>query len=627
MNSSSLDRMWAGITGDRYELGKKINHLPTSPGVYVFREEGGEVLYIGKANNLKNRVRSYFGTNLPVKTEALMSRVAGLEVVVVDSEAEALILESNLIKKHKPRYNILLRDDKQYPYLRVNLQDEWPKVAVVRRMKKDGARYFGPFTRPGSVRETLSLLRKIFPYRTCSDRSFAQVSRPCLNYHIGRCLGPCTGEIDKGAYMEVIHEVVKFLEGRHKDVKDNLEQKMLFLAENLDFENAAKVRDRIAALDDVMERQKIVLSDMKDRDILGLARSGKFAFVALLPVRKGKLLGREGFVLSGTEFDEDQEIIRAFITQYYPNASFIPKEVVIPVFLVDEDEIEEYIGARIRTPQRGMFKDLVRMATDNARTMMSTHIPRYQREAREHLEAMEDLAKALKLPCLPRRIECFDISNISGREAVASMVVLVDGKPDKPSYRRFRIKAEATPDDVAMMQEVLWRRFKRGLSERAVIAQDARILKKQSKFAIFPDFVLVDGGKGQLNAAKQVFDELRLDIPLAGLAERNEELFVPGKSEPVALPRDSGALFLVVRVRDEAHRFALSYHRKLRSKKAMDTVLSDIPGLGPVKIKELLRVFGSLDSIKSASYEQLQEVKGIGPQLAHAILDFFNKPH
>ncbi|MGB4393144.1 MAG: excinuclease ABC subunit UvrC, partial [Bacillota bacterium] len=304
MEANSLNRAWAGFRGNRDELAACVGELPASPGVYVFRGEGGEVLYVGKAINLRNRVRSYFGSNLSAKTEALMSRVEGLEIIVVDSESEAFILESNLIKKHRPRYNILLRDDKQYPYLRIDLNQEWPTVSVVRRMSKDGARYFGPFTRPGSVRETLAFLRRIFPYRTCSDKSLAQATRPCLNYHIGRCLGPCTGQVTREEYMETINEVVKFLEGRHKDVRDRLEKRMQELAAKLDFENAARVRDRIRALDDVTERQKVVLTDMKHRDVLGLARSGKYAFVALLPVREGKLMGREGFVLTGSELDD-----------------------------------------------------------------------------------------------------------------------------------------------------------------------------------------------------------------------------------------------------------------------------------------------------------------------------------
>lgn len=622
-NSSQQERMWAGITGDREILSEKTKDLPTSPGVYVFRDEAGEVLYVGKARNLKNRVRSYFMSNLSPKTEALMERVGGLETIIVDSEAEALILECNLIKKHRPRYNILLRDDKNYPYLRIGIEEQWPRVTIVRRMSQDGARYFGPFTKAGSLRETLSVLRRIFPYRTCSDTYLSQTSRPCLDYQIGRCLGPCTGNMDRETYMETIDGVIKFLEGRHKDVRDTLTAHMEQCAENLDFENAARIRDRISALDDVTQKQKIVLPDMKDRDILGLARSGRLSFVALLPVREGKLMGKEGFVLSGTEFDEDSEIISAFMAQYYPNASFVPREAAVPVLLPDADEVSEYTGLRVRVPKRGVLKDLVSMANDNARAMMQAYIPKYQKEQEENLKALEDLAGALDLPALPLRVECYDISNTSGKEAVASMVCLVDGKPDKSSYRRFRMKTDGKPDDYAMMQEVLWRRFKRGLQERDAIEKEGKMSRRQSKFAVFPDLIIVDGGKGQVSAAKQVLDELELDIPLAGLAERNEEIFLPHRSEPIVLPRDSGALFLVVRIRDEAHRFAISYHRKIRDKKSIDTELSQIPGLGPKKAKDLLKAFGSVASVKSASYDELLKVKGIGPKLASSILEYF----
>lgn len=426
--------------------------------------------------------------------------------------------------------------------------------------------------------------------------------------------------------MEIINEVVKFLEGKHKDVRDRLERRMRELAASLDFENAARVRDRIKALDDVTERQKVVLSDMKDRDVLGLARSGQYAFVALLPVRQGKLMGREGFVLTGSELDDDAEVIRAFITQYYPNAPFVPEEIIIPVEVQDQEELGKYIGARVRTPKRGVLKDLVGMASDNAVAMMDTSIPKYKREAAEHLQAMQDLARALNLPNLPARIEGYDISNIQGKEAVASMVVLQDGKPDKSSYRRFRIKTGDRPNDVAMMQEVLWRRFKRGLDDRAAMEDGGDTFGKKSKFAVFPDLIVVDGGKGQVNAAKQVLDELGLDIPVAGLAERNEELFLPGVKDPIVLPRDSGALFLVMRLRDEAHRFALAYHRKLRHKRVLRSELSDIPGLGPARIKELLRTFGSVDAIRKASVEDLQKAQGIGPHLAKTIYEHFNKP-
>ena len=621
---SPQEHIWAGIRGNRGVLAEKIKDLSASPGVYVFRDESGEVLYVGKARNLKNRVRSYFASNLSDKTEALMERVGGLETIIVDSEAEALILECNLIKKYRPRYNILLRDDKNYPYLRIDLEEEWPRVTVVRRMNQDGARYFGPFTKTGSLRETLSLLRRIFPYRTCSDAHLSQASRPCLDYQIGRCLGPCTGNLDRDSYMETIDGVIKFLEGRHKDVRDTLSAHMKRCAENLDFEEAARIRDRISALDDVTQKQKIVLPDMKNRDILGLARSGKLSFVALLPVREGKLMGKEGFVLTGTELDEDHEIISAFVSQYYPNASFIPKEVLIPVSLPDADEISKYTGLRIRVPKRGVFKDLVSMANDNSRAMMQAYIPRYERQTQETVKALRDLADALGLSEPPQRIECYDISNTSGKEAVASMVLLLDGKPDKSSYRRFRMKVDGKPDDYAMMQEVMWRRFKRGIKERDALEKEGDMPRRQSKFAIFPDLIIVDGGKGQVSAAKQVLDELKLDIPIAGLAERNEEIFLPHRSQPVVLPEDSGALFLVIRIRDEAHRFALSYHRKIRDKKRLGTELSQIPGLGPKKSKDLLKAFGSVDAVKSASYEELVKIKGIGPKLASSILQYFD---
>lgn len=616
----SKEQAWVGITGAREELDEKTKELPELPGVYVFRGDGGEILYVGKARNLRKRLRSYFSSNLSPKTKALMEKVSGLETITVDSEVEALILESNLIKKHKPRYNILLRDDKHYPYIRVGVEDKWPRVTVVRKMRKDGARYFGPFTRSGAVRETLSLLRRIFPYRTCSDKVLAQTTRPCLDYYLGRCLGPCAGKVGEETYRESIEGVIKFLEGRHKDIRDNLEKKMLMLAEKLDFEQAARVRDQIRALEEVTQRQKIISSDMKDRDILGMARSSEYAAVALLPVREGKLLGREGFILSGISSEEDSEVLEAFVSQYYPNASFVPPEILVPYSLPGKGGLEAFLGAAIKIPKRGELRDLVLMAQDNARTMIAEYVPKYQREAEENLKGMHDLKKALHLNELPRRIEGYDISNTSGKEAVASMVVLVDGKPDKSSYRRFRMKIDGKPNDFAMLQEALWRRFKRGLAERKQKMEKAR----KSKFSVFPDLILVDGGKGQVSAAQEVLDELGLNIPVAGLAKRNEEIFLPGCSKPIILPRDSGALYLVMRLRDEAHRFARAYHIKLRGKKLTQSVLSEIPGLGPVKVRNLLKEFGDVDSIKKSSVNDLTKIRGIGPTLAEKILNYLN---
>ncbi len=620
-------RAWIGFRGDRSVLDEKTKDVTELPGVYVFRGPGGDVLYVGKAKNLRKRLRSYFSVNLEAKAEALMERVAGLETITVESEVEALILELNLIKKHRPKYNILLTDDKQYPYIRVGLKEAWPRVTVVRRVQRDGARYFGPFTRSSSVRETLIILRRLFPYRNCTDRVFAQTTRPCLDYHIGRCLGPCTNKVDEATYRKTIDEVIKFLEGRHRRVRGSLEKRMLEAAENFEFEVAARLRDQIQSLDHITEKQRIVSPDLKDRDILGLARTAENAFVVLLPVREGKIVGKDGFILNGTGAEEDSGILEAFITQYYSMASFIPTQIVMPTRLASEIEIQDFLreqrkvnqerdrAVRLIVPKRGRLKDLVTMASDNASTMMADIVPKREREKQQNLAAMQDLADALGMARLPIRIEGYDISNISGQETVASMVVLNDGRPDKTQYRKFRMKVQGKPDDFLMMQEVLWRRLKKGLQER----EEMKTTGRGGKFSLFPDLILVDGGKGQVSAAKKVLDQLGLDIPLVGLAEKNEELFVPGESDPLVLPKDSGALYLVMRLRDEAHRFALTYHRKLRGQKALKSVLSDIPGIGPAKAKSLLSVFGDVESIKKASLSEIARAQGVGPALAKKI--------
>ena len=632
------ERAWTGFVGDRDVLAVKTREAPDSAGVYVYRGDDGTVLYVGKAKSLRKRLRSYFGVNLPAKTEALMEKVAALETITVDSEKEAFILELNLIKKHRPKYNIMLRDDKQYPYIRVGVADKWPRVTIARRVAKDGARYFGPYTRAGSVRETLFLLRRIFPFRNCSDRALAQASRPCLDYFIGRCLGPCTGKLDESTYKATIDEVVEFLEGRLKEVRAGLRRRMSEHAEKMEFEAAAHVRDQIGALDDVTERQRITAPDFKDRDVLGLTRSGETAFVSLLPIREGKLLGKEGFILSGAAGRSDADILEAFVAQYYSTAPFFPSEILVPCDLPPASQLEDVLTDRrkltpgkegsvhVRTPKRGKFHDLLAMAKDNAETMLAEHVPKEEREAEANRKAMEDLAVALDMRRLPSRIEGFDISNITGKEAVASMVVLKDGKPEKSSYRRFKMRVEGKPNDFAMMQEVLWRRFKKGLAEREKAAEKTAGERRPGKFATLPDLVLVDGGKGQVSAAKDVLDELNLNMPLAGLAKRNEEVFLPGRSDPVVLPRDSGALYLVMRLRDEAHRFAVGYHRKLRSEKATRSALLDIPGIGPSKVKELLSAFPDLDALKKASIQEVARVKGIGPALAQRVLDHLKNP-
>lgn len=626
--------VWAGIYGDRSELSARVGDLPDKPGVYVFRGQSGEVLYVGKANSLRKRLKSYFTGTLDPKTEALMERVRSLEVITVDSEAEALALECNLIKKHRPKYNIRLKDDKNYPYIRIDLKDQWPKVTVVRRMQQDGARYFGPFTSPSALRETLSLLRRIFPYRSCTDRTLATASRPCLDYHIGRCLGPCTGQVDRDAYLNVIAQVMKFLEGRHREVRRDLEKRMLDAAEKLDFEQAARIRDQIRALDEVSQRQRVVSSDMRNRDVLGMARSGDLAFVTLLTIRQGYLIGREIFILSGTAHEEDGSILKAFMEQHYSKAAYVPDEIVVPCRIPELEALASFLRQRraeatglgagtgselkVRIARSGYLRDLVAMAEDNARGSMEEYVPKHERELAGNAMAMEELARAIGMDGLPRRIEGYDVSNISGNEAVASMVVLVDGRPDKSSYRRFRMKLQGEPNDFAMMQEALWRRFRRGLAER----EKAQSSQGACKFAEFPDLIVVDGGKGQVSAAKEVLDQLGLRIPLIGLAKKNEEVYLPSRPDPLVLPRDSGALLLLMRLRDEAHRFAVTYHRNLRSAAATRSVLLEIPGLGPARARSLLKHFGDVRSIASAPVEDIARVEGIGPVLAQRIAEF-----
>lgn len=603
----------------RGDLRRKALEAPEGPGVYIFKGEGGEILYVGKARFLRNRVRSYFGQDLPPKTRAMMERATDVEFITADSEAEALILESNLVKKHKPRYNILLKDDKHYPYLRVGLADEWPGVTIARRMKKDGARYFGPYTRAGAVRETLKLLRKVFPYRTCKDTTFKTQTRPCLEYHLGRCPAPCAGLCSRDAYMETIEEVVRFLEGKHREVRDSLERRMKVRAESLDFEGAAKLRDQIRALDQIMSAQKAITADMKDRDVLGFHPYGEDGYVAVLVVREGRLLGREGFKLVGTRDEPLSEVLVAFIAQYYSSrAAAVPEEILVPDAGADTASLENLLrqvsghSVKVLAPKRGFRKDLVDMAMDNARVLVSELVPLEERKKAENQKAMEDLARELGLPVLPRRIEGYDVSNTGGKDASASLVVLQDGKPDKSSYRRFKISLEE-PNDYAMMEEALRRRFSRGLQERRE--------GKSGKFSVFPDLILVDGGKGQVSVAAKVLRDLGLDIPVAGLAKKNEEIYLPSREDPLVLPRDSGALFLVMRLRNEAHRFALSYHRKLRSKRIRRSALDAVPGLGEERKKALLAHFGSVERIATASSEEIQKLPGIGPALAAKILE------
>ncbi len=601
---------------------EKLRLLPARPGVYLMKNDAGEIIYVGKAVSLRNRVRSYFqaGGHSSPKVTALVGHIVDFEYIVTDSEVEALILECNLIKEHAPWYNIRLKDDKSYPYVKVTLQEPFPRVAIVRRMQKDGSRYFGPYTNVQAVRQTVRFLQRIFPIRTCKkDIGLEGISdRPCLNYHIRRCQAPCAQLIDQADYRRMIDEVVLVLEGRHGKLLQGMERRMQTAAQELRFEEAARLRDQIQALTAVVEKQKIVSFENIDQDIMGYARVNDLACVQVFFVRSGKIIGNEHFFLETPTGETGVEIMTAFVEQYYATAAFVPKELLLPVGLVEPDVIASWLtelrGSRVylRVPQRGEKKRLVEMVQKNAELVLEERINRQARESARRQQGLEELQSYLGLDVPPQRIEAFDISNIQGTEAVGSMVVFQDGVPTPAEYRRFRIRGKDTPDDYAMMREVVHRRFVRGFQDQEAGSEGG--------FAQKPQLVLIDGGKGQLGAARQVMAELGVgDIATLGLAERLEEVYIEGQPAPMALPRDSQALYMLQRLRDEAHRFALTYHRQLRAQRTTRSILDEIPGVGPKRKKQLIKHFGSVQAVRAASLEELQQVPGLPEVVAERI--------
>ena len=594
------------------ELAEKLTVLPDKPGVYLMKDEHGRIIYVGKAVNLKNRVRSYFQSsrNHSAKVKAMVARIVDLEYIVTASEMEALILECNLIKKHRPKYNISLRDDKSFPYVKVTLNEEFPRVHTTRKVLKDGARYFGPYTSAGAVHETLRLLKRLFPLRSCRQ---LDARRPCLQYHIKRCLAPCAGMVEAADYREMIKAVVLFLEGRSDDVIKNLRRRMENAAENLEFELAAKLRDQLAAVEKVVEKQNIVTGS-GDHDVIGMARSAMGTCVQVFFVRSGKMVGRDHFLLAGSEQEEDDVVLTAFIKQYYSEAAFIPREILLPAELPEQELLAEWLtnikGSKVavEVPKRGTKKDLVIMAADNAAVVLADNAARLKDRDDRTEGAVRELGEYLELDQLPERIECFDISHTQGAETVASMVVFEGGKPKKEDYRRFKLKTvEGKPDDFKSMQEVTLRRY-----------QEAK--------EPLPDLIIIDGGKGQLNAALEVIRGVGLhEVPVVGLAKEFEHIFREDISEPLILPRHSQALYLVQRIRDEAHRFAITYHRKLRSKRNMVSVLDHVEGIGPKRRKALWDHFGSLAKIKAATVEEMAGVQGMTLPAAEAVYHFFRQ--
>jgi len=609
-------------------LQEKLKQLPAKPGVYLMKGKDGQILYVGKAVNLRNRVRSYFqkSRHMSPRIQMLVEQIADLEYIVTDSELEALILENNLIKEHTPWFNVRLKDDKTYPSIKVTVNEDFPRVLVVRQRLKDGARYYGPYADAKAVRDTIRVLRRLFQIRTCSKEiKEGQKDRPCLNYHIGRCAGPCAGLISKADYRAIVDEVCLFLEGRHERLIPSLREKMFQASAELRFEQAARIRDRITSLEQIVAKQKIVSSRDIDQDLFALARDADLACAQVFFVRGGKLIGREHFILDCSSDDSDGEILTAFIKQYYTDQAMIPKEVITSEALTEAELLSQWLselkGSKVHFhhPQRGEKKQLIDMVKANAREALDMLRTQEERKEQAINRGLWELAHLVGLDEPPRRIEAYDISNIQGSQIVASMVVMIDGKTANDQYRRFRIQSvEGAPNDFLAMQEVIRRRFSRGLRE-----QQGEL--ETTAFSDFPNLVLIDGGKGQLANATAARDELGLAIPFIGLAKKNEEIYLEDKPDPVILLRESPGLHLVQRIRDEAHRFALAYHRQLRGKAGQKSILDQIPGVGPKRKKMLLKHFGSVKKIRAASVEQLQEVEGIDRKLAEEIHQFLRQ--
>ena len=609
---------------------QRLQEVPEKPGVYLMKDDQGEVIYVGKAKVLKNRVKSYFysqSSHSP-KVRFMVSHIHHIDWVVTGNENEAFALEINLIKQFMPRYNIMLRDDKHYPYLRINLKADYPRLDVVRRVKRDGAKYFGPYFTGSAMREMLDIIRQIFPIRMCK-KNITKVKgkeRPCLNYHIKRCMGPCQADVTKEDYKAMIGQVVDFLTGKDEAITADLTEKMQKAAANMEYERAATYRDRLEAVNKALsQQQRAIYGKLEDWDVVATAHDANRAVAQMLIVRSGRIIGTESFKMDMPEGGKVSEIMDYFVTQYYMKANVIPRTILLSDPCEDQEALEEYIASRrdgpvhIAIPQRGEKKQIVAMALDNAKAELERSRAADQRELERTGGAVDSLQRELKLKKRPTRIEAYDISNIQGVNSVASMVVFIDGKPARNQYRRFRIKTVEGANDFMSMAEVIHRRFKRGLDERAT-DQDIR-----GKFAQFPDLVLIDGGKGQLAAARESMEELGVgDIQTIGLAKREEEIFFPKESIPVMLSKRAPALHVLQRVRDEAHRFAITYHRSLRRKGTLRSELDDIEGIGAARRRALLMAFPTLSAIKNASFEELMAVEGMSRPSAQAVYDYYH---
>ena len=618
-----------------FDVKEELKKLPNKPGVYIMRDSNDTIMYVGKAVNLHNRVRSYFRANIGrgPQIDRMVEQIARFEYIVTDSELEALVLENNLIKEHCPRYNTLLKDDKTYPYIKVTVSEDYPRVLFSRLMKKDRSRYFGPFTSAAAVKDTIDLINKLYGLRTCNrvlPRDIG-LERPCLNYHMKQCSGPCTGDITKEEYRERVDKALEFLNGNYGMIIKELEQKMNDASEELDFESAAKYRDLLASVKVVAQKQKMTDSSMEDKDIIAIASDENDAVVQVFFVRDGRLIGREHFYMTHVSENPEKELLLNFVKQFYAGTPFIPRELVIPESIEDMEIIQEWLSERksskvyITVPERGQKEKLMELAAQNARLILSKDKERIKREEGRTIGAVKEIEKLLGLKNISR-MEAYDISNISGFANVGSMVVYEKGKPKKSDYRKFRIQSVSGPDDYACMHEVLTRRLLHGIEEKKDL-EVREIDARYGSFTKFPDLILMDGGRGQVNICLRVLDELGINIPVCGMVKDDNHRTRGLYYNNVELPIDtrSEGFKLITRIQDEAHRFAIEYHRSLRSKAQVKSSLDDLPGVGPSRRRALMKHFRSIEDMRNASVQEIAEVPGIPTNVAIKIKEYLDK--
>ena len=616
---------------ENFNIQEELKKLPGKPGVYLMHDERDAIIYVGKAISLKNRVRQYFQSsrNKGAKIEQMVTHISRFEYIVTDSELEALVLECNLIKEHRPKYNTMLMDDKSYPFIKVTVNEPFPRVMLARQMKKDKAKYFGPYTSAGAVKDTIELIRKLYHIRSC-NRSLPKdigKERPCLNYHIHQCQAPCQGYISQEEYRKSIDEVVRFLNGHYDLVLKELEEKMMAASDSLEFEKAIEYRELLTSVQKVAQKQKITDTAGDDRDIIAMASEGEDAVVQVFFIRSGRLIGRDHFYLKSAENDTEGEILSSFIKQFYAGTPYIPAELMLPEEIEDQDIIEEWLTARrerrvhLRIPKKGTKEKLVELAQKNAQMVLKNDRERLKREEGRTIGAVKELEKILGLKGIIR-MEAYDISNTNGFDSVGSMVVYEHGKPKRNDYRKFKIKTVQGPDDYASMNEVLTRRFGHGLREQQEESETGG-------FQIFPDLIMMDGGRGQVNIALEVLEKLHLHIPVCGMVKddnrRTRGLYFNNTELPI--DRNSECFRLITRIQDEAHRFAITFHRQLRSKGQVHSVLDDIPGVGPARRKDLMRCFENIDAIRNATVEELKELPSMNEKSAQEVYKFFHQNH